>query len=357
MLEVQNIQQPAKTQLSDAALSFMRVVHASFGSSHRMSEIYEEIFKYGKGDTPFFLNGEAGTGKELLARAIHLVSGRKGGFVSLNMFSIPSSFIEAELFGDSTPQNPGLYERARGGTIFLEGVEDLPQTIQRSIMEKLKEREYKIFFGNRAFDAVPPRLIFSSRQMMQADKFGFIRDYTIASGGHHLSMPSLRERIEDIPVIASYYLNNFAQSLGKRMRFKREAIALLQEYAWPGNAHELTNVIQRVAVNVDAEEVALEDLRTYMPKAPDFAQSFCLPELADACLASYFKTLRGVAPAPRLFFKIMAEVEKPLIEHVLSYARGNQLRAAEILGINRNTLRKKITELGIDVKSHGPSNS
>ncbi len=337
--------------LSDDALSFMRLVHASYGSSHLMSEIYEDIFKHGKNDKPFFLNGEAGTGKELLARAIHLVSGREGAFVSLNMFSIPSNFIEGELFGNSTAQNPGLYEQSRGGTLFLEGVEDLPQTIQRSIIETLKEREHKVFFGNRAFDSVPPLLIFSSRQMVQADKVGFIREYTMDSGGRHLSIPSLRERIEDIPVIASYYLNNFAQSLGRRMRFKREAIALLQEYSWPGNIHELTNVIQRVASHVAADEVTLQELREHMPKAPDFAQSFCLPELADACLASYFKTLKGVAPAPKLHSKIMSEVEKPLIEHVLKYARGNQVRAADILGINRNTLRKKITELNIDIKS------
>jgi len=323
---------------------YLEALHTYFGTSALMRNLFDSVRQLGKSRAPVILYGESGTGKELMARAVHMASERKGGFLPFNVASLPGNMVELELFG-YTESHKGAIEMCQGGTLYIEGVENISLKVQSRLLDVLRRMN-----GGGGARKDIPRLICSSRRKLDelVSEGAFLPELFDLLNAIPLYIPSLRERQEDIPLLADYFVNLYAQR--KKLRFTKDAIKLMQSYKWPGNISELSGVVQRAARAADAATINAEGLRKYMPRNADDMGNFSLPEAAHACLDNYFSSLRGMAPAPNLYEKIVAEVEKPLIEHVLTFARGNQLRAADILGLNRNTLRKKIKQLSISIQ-------
>lgn len=309
-----------------------------FGHSAVMRQVLESIQSLGPTNKPVLLLGEAGSGKQVVARAMHALRAPKGDFVSVGVGAVAASLVACELFG--TCGGTGAWQRAAGGTLYLEGVEDLPMVVQNALFQRLQTPGKD-----------DPRVIVSSRASLEdmVTSGYFLKPLDTLLRCNPVYVPALRERAEDMPHLISFCGGSYAN--GKKARFSREAMKLLHDYTWPGNLRELSLVLHRLMPLVKAgDTVSAETLRQVLPDVPDCLKATSLPQAADLCLAQYFESLRGLAPVPNLYDKVVAEVEKPLIMHVLRYARGNQLRAAEILGLNRNTLRKKMSQLGIDGK-------
>ncbi|MBI1362839.1 MAG: hypothetical protein GC134_02550 [Proteobacteria bacterium] len=323
---------------------YLEALHTYFGASPLMRNLFDSVRQLGKSRAPVILYGESGTGKELMARAVHMSSGRKGGFLPFNVGSLPGNMVELELFG-YTEDHKGAIEMCQGGTLYIEGVENISLKVQTRLLDVLRRMN-----GGGGVRKDIPRLICSSRRKLdELVKEGvFLTELYDLLNAIPLYIPALRERQEDIPMLADYFANLYASR--KRLRFTKDAVKLMQSYNWPGNISELSSVVQRAARAAESATINADGLRKHMPRNADAIGHFSLPEAAHACLDHYFSSLRGMAPAPNLYEKVVAEVEKPLIEHVLAFARGNQLRAADILGLNRNTLRKKIKQLSIGIK-------
>jgi two-component system nitrogen regulation response regulator GlnG len=329
------------------AEDYLEALHTYFGTSPLMRNLFESVRQLGKSRAPVILYGESGTGKELMARAVHMASGRKGGFLPFNVASLPGNMVELELFG-YTDEHKGAIDMCAGGTLYIEGVENIGLKVQTRLLDVLRRMN-----GGGGMRKDIPRLICSSRRKLDelVREGVFLAELYDLLNAIPLHIPALRERQEDIPMLADYFASLYGSR--KKLRFTKDAAKLMQAYTWPGNISELSSVVQRAARAAESATINADMLRKYMPRNADDVGNFSLPEAANTCLETYFGSLRGMAPAPNLYDKVIAEVEKPLIEHVLAFARGNQLRAADILGLNRNTLRKKIKLLNIGVKKQG----
>ena len=312
-----------------------------FGTSAVMRNLAELMVQMSNSDVPALVCGEGGVGKSFLARCLHSLGGRDGRFVTFDVSSIPPNLLEHEL----TLAVESTIREGGAGTLFLVGVEELPLQAQRRLLDL-----YRRFKSEVPTSGMRPRLICSARHRLEelvAEGLFLERLYREINAVT-LLVPPLRQRAEDIPALAVHFATLYGSR--RKVRFSRDALKLLQEYAWHGNLRELSSVIQRTLCTSKADIISAEMLQANMRVVGESCRPVNLPEAAQSCLSNYFDGLRGMAPAPNLFDRVMGEVERPLLEHVLRYARGNQLRAAEILGLNRNTLRKKVREHGLDAR-------
>ncbi len=334
------------------------------GRSAPMQEIYRVMARLMGTDLTVTVVGESGTGKELIARALHDYGKRRNGpFVALNMAAIPRELIESELFGHekgaftgAAARAAGRFEQARDGTLFLDEIGDMPPDAQTRLLRVLQEGEYTSV-GGRAPVRVDVRIVAAThRDLRDLIRQGLFReDLFYRLNVVPIRVPPLRERKADIPDLVHHFLRRAARAGLPPKSIDGAGMKALTAHSWPGNVRELENLVQRLAVlyaeeTIGAEAVARELSGPGEPAA-DAAppRSENLAEAVDRRLRAYFDAHGGALPAPGLHERVLREVERPLIARALAATAGNQLRAAELLGLNRNTLRKKIRELDIPV--------
>lgn len=332
------------------------------GNSPVMREIYKTIGKVAPSDVTILVQGESGTGKELIARAIHFNSKRLGKpFIALNCAAIPKELLESELFGHekgaftgATERKPGKFEQANNGTIFLDEIGDMPFDLQAKILRVLQEKEVTRTGGSQIIP-VDVRVVAATNQDLEemVRRKQFREDLFYRLNVIPLHLVPLRQRAEDIPLLVDYFLSKVCTELEVPVKqCAPDAISLLSTYSWPGNVRELENTIKRaVILSADPLLVAADFPGLRVQKGGESAQSedLSLEGIVDLKLRGSFINMEKMESGD-VYTMVLEQVERPLLRFVLEKTRGNQVRAAEILGINRNTLRKKITELGIEVK-------
>ena len=334
------------------------------GRSGAMQEIYRTIARLTTADLTVMINGESGTGKELVARALHDYGKRRAGpFVAINMAAIPRELIESELFGHergaftgATNRNQGRFEQANGGTLFLDEIGDMPPEAQTRLLRVLQEGEFTSVGGRQTIRANVRIVAATHRDLRQSIRQGLFReDLFYRLNVVPIRLPPLRERLEDIPPLARHFLDRaHADGLpGKSL--DQGAVDRMRAHRWPGNVRELENLMRRLAALYPQEVIGAEvidiELKEAAPPADVAAPSDPDP-LATAVerhIRQFLAAHRdGIGPSD-IYDRVIAEVERPLIQLTLAATRGNQIKAAAMLGLNRNTLRKKLRDLEIPV--------
>lgn len=332
------------------------------GNSAAMREVYKTIGKVAASDVTVLIQGESGTGKELIARAIHFNSTRLGKpFVAINCAAIPKDLLESELFGSergaftgATERKTGKFEQANHGTIFLDEIGDMPQDLQAKILRVLQEQEITRIGGSQNL-SVDVRVVAATNQELQerVRNREFREDLYYRLNVVPINLAPLRERREDVPALVEYFLDRTCAELEiLTKQCAPEAMDLLCNYSWPGNVRELENTIKRAVILSGDPLLTVSDFSglTNRPETIHAVpQEQSLEALVEAKLRS---SMNGIEKLDKgdIYDRVLEQVERPLIRYVLEKTRGNQVRAADIMGINRNTLRKKIGELGIQVK-------
>jgi two-component system nitrogen regulation response regulator GlnG len=331
------------------------------GNSPAMRDIYKTIGKVAPSDITVLIQGESGTGKELIARAIHFNSKRIGKpFIAINCAAIPKELLESELFGfekgaftGATERKLGKFEQANGGTIFLDEIGDMPIDLQAKILRVLQEKEVTRTGGNQSI-AVDTRIVAATNQDLEEKvrEKGFREDLYYRLNVVPIHLIPLRERKEDIPLLVEYFLKkSCAEMEVPSKQCTVDAIRLISDYSWPGNVRELENTIKRAVILSSDPLLSADDFASLRPHPGSLSrgEDLSLEALIEMKLRSSLGNLDKMETGD-LYSMILAEMERPLIRFVLEKTRGNQVKAADILGINRNTLRKKILDLGIEVK-------
>ena len=306
------------------------------GRTASMQALYRLVARVMNADLSVMIHGESGTGKSLIARAIHDFSDRR---------TLPFVVVQAgDLTGSEGPS--ALLQRARGGSLVFDEVGDYDEETQVRVV--------------RMLDAMPdpaPRIMATTQRdlapMIEAGQFR--QDLFYRLGGVTLSVPALRDRVEDIPLLAEHFLVRAErEGLGTRT-LSGDALTLVQAYSWPGNVRQLENTVRRLIVTASADEIARAEVEAVLgaQATPQPMTSGVEGEMLSASIARHLRRyfdLHGASlPSPGLYDRILREMEMPLIEIALDATGGNQARCADLLGINRNTLRKKITDLDIQV--------
>ena len=333
------------------------------GNSTAMRDIYKTIGKVANSDVTVLIQGESGTGKELVARAIHFNSGRLGKpFVAINCAAIPRELLESELFGSekgaytgASDRKQGKFEQASQGTLFLDEIGDMPLELQAKILRVLQEQEVTRIGGNQNIQ-VDVRVVAATNQLLfeKVQRKEFREDLYYRLNVVPIILPPLRERRDDIPVLAQYFLVRTCAEMSVPIkRISEEALEHLTSHSWPGNARELENTIKRAVILSNDPLLTALDFNELIPSATSQPQSVAheasLEALVDMKLRS---CMNGVEKLDKgeIYSAVIEQVERPLIRFMLEKTRWNQVKTADILGINRNTLRKKISELGIELK-------
>ena len=329
---------------------------AIIGRHPRMQEVYKTIGRVAASDVTVLLRGESGTGKELVASAIHHYSRRAGRpFVAVSCAAIPATLLESEMFGhergaftDAKERRLGKLELAHGGTLYLDEIGDMPVELQTKLLRALQERTIERLGGQESIRIDVRVLAATNRDLETLMKDGrFREDLYYRLNVVTVNLPPLRERRRDIPLLIEHLLAKYVGELGER-GVAPEALDRLVGYDWPGNVRELENVVQRAMVMATAGIILPE----HLPIGPVSAAASAsvdapLEEVIEKKLVECVRGLREHTSA-NLYDLMIGLVEKPLLRAVLRETAGNQVRAAQILGINRNTLRKKLLEHGID---------
>jgi two-component system, NtrC family, nitrogen regulation response regulator GlnG len=336
------------------------------GRSPAMQEIYRVLARLMGTDLTVMITGESGTGKELVARALHNYGKRRNGpFVALNMAAIPRELIESELFGHekgaftgATARSIGRFEQAQGGTLFLDEIGDMPLEAQTRLLRVLQEGEYTAVGGRTPIRANVRIVAATHRDLRQLVRQGLFReDLFYRLNVVPLRLPPLRERVEDLPALARHFLNQVAAEGLPAKTVDAAAMARLKAYRWPGNVRELENLVRRLAALYAQEVIGLDVIEGELAEATKLpvetetegAPNEGLGGAVERHLKDYFAAHKDALPAAGLYDRVLREVERPLISLTLGATRGNQIKAAHLLGLNRNTLRKKIRELDIQV--------
>jgi len=333
------------------------------GRSAAMQEIYRVIARLTQTDLTVMVMGESGTGKELVARALHDYGKRRNGpFVAVNMAAIPKELVESELFGHergaftgATNRGVGRFEQAEGGTLFLDEIGDMPLEAQTRLLRVLQQGEYTTVGGRTPIKTDVRIIAATNRDLRQLIQQGLFReDLYYRLNVVPMRLPPLRERSEDIPDLVRHFLRKGAEEGLPVKSLDTEALDLLRRYRWPGNVRELENLTRRMAVlhpgeDIPASAIAAELREPALSDSDVMEDGASLGTAAERYLTRYFRTQGDRLPPPGLYDRVLQEVERPLISICLAATRGNQIRAAQLLGVNRNTLRKKIRDLGLEV--------
>ncbi len=342
-------------------LEEVREFSALIGRHSRMQDVYKTIGRIAGTDVTVLLRGESGTGKELVARAVHSYSRRSGRpFVAVSCAAIPVTLLESEMFGhergsftDAKERRLGRFELAHGGTLYLDEIGDMPLELQSKLLRGLQEKVIERV-GGREPIPVDVRVLAATHRdlesLMQEGRFR--EDLYYRLNVVSIKLPPLRERRRDIPLLVEHFLAKYAEELGERA-VAADSLDRLVGYGWPGNVRELENVVQRAMVLATTGVILPEHLPIGpVSAAASVAMDASLEDIIERKLMECVRGLRHQGSA-NLYGLILGLVEKPLLRAVLRETGGNQVRAAQILGINRNTLRKKLTEHGIDPEAMG----
>jgi two-component system nitrogen regulation response regulator GlnG len=339
------------------------------GRSQAMQEIYRMLARMMQTDLTVMINGESGTGKELVARALHDYGRRRAGpFVAINMAAIPRDLIEAELFGyekgaftGAVQRKAGQFELADGGTLFLDEIGDMPMEAQTRLLRVLQQGEY-MSVGGRTPIKTDVRIIAATHKDLRG---------AIASGVFReelfyrlnvvpVRLPPLRERAEDIPDLVRHFMQKGAREGLPAKQISADALEIMRRYRWPGNVRELENLVRRLAALYPQDEINSAIVQTELHGSPEGlsaalgetgqdTEQLSLEAAVERHLQRYFAGYGDTLPPAGLHARIMEEVERPLLLAVLAATNGNQIKAADLLGLNRNTVRKKVRDLGVSV--------
>jgi two-component system response regulator AtoC len=329
-----------KFQLVDSAtvgaeLAESMPVTEIIGATPKMVEIYKKVAKVARIESPVLIVGESGSGKELVARAIHANSGRASApFIVINCGALPETLLESELYGHergaftgATNQRKGLLESASGGTLFLDEISETSLGFQVKLLRVIQEREIRRVGSNETIE-VDIRLVAATnrdlRDMVRTSRFR--EDLFHRLNVFTIALPALRERISDIPLLASYFLKMFSEKHGKTVRLSADAVEAMKRYAWPGNVRELRNMLERVITFNDTGVIQTDELEFGEGDSAEAAPVTVNDESGSS----------------------LDQMEKDHIIKVLKETGGNKKKAAEILGIERRTLYNKAKRLGID---------
>jgi two-component system nitrogen regulation response regulator GlnG len=342
-------------------LEEVREFSALIGRHPRMQDVYKIIGRIAGTEVTVLLRGESGTGKELVARAVHHYSRRSGRpFVAVSCAAIPVTLLESEMFGhergaftDAKERRLGKFELAHGGTLYLDEIGDMPLELQSKLLRALQERVIERVGGRETIPVDVRVLAATHRDLDALMKEGrFREDLYYRLNVVTVNLPPLRERRRDIPLLVEHFLAKYSEELGERA-IGPDTLDRLVGYGWPGNVRELENVVQRAMVLATTGAILPEHLPIGpVSAAASVVMDASLEDIVERKLMECVRGLRHRGSA-KLYGLILALVEKPLLRAVLRETGGNQVRAAQILGINRNTLRKKITEHGIDPETTG----
>ena len=334
------------------------------GRSLPMQDIYRVLARLTQSDLTVMINGESGTGKELVARVLHDYGKRRHGpFVAINMAAIPRELIESELFGHekgaftgAQTRTPGRFEQAEGGTLFLDEIGDMPLEAQTRLLRVLQQGEYTTVGGRTPIKTNVRIIAATHRDLKSQIQQGLFReDLYYRLNVVPIRLPPLRERLEDIGDLVRHFLRQAArEGLGQKS-IESAAIERLKAHPWPGNVRELENVVRRLVAlypqdtlttQIVEQELAGSAISLPLGAASENGD---LSESVERYLSRYFSSFGNELPPPGLYDRVIRDVEKPLLSAALAATRGNQIRAAELLGLNRNTLRARIRDLNIRV--------
>lgn len=336
------------------------------GRSAAMQEIYRVLARLMQTDLTVTISGESGTGKELVARALHEFGRRsKGPFVAINMAAIPRDLIETELFGHekgaftgAQSRVVGRFEQAEGGTLFLDEIGDMPMDAQTRLLRVLQQGEYTSVGGRTAVRSDVRIVAATNKDLRQLINHGLFReDLFFRLNVVPLRLPPLRERTEDVPDLVRHFFVQAAEEGLPQKQIDGAALDVLRQYRWPGNIRELENLVRRLAAlypqDVITAPIVEDELRAantgLTPASEQLEVDEGLSVSIERHLVKYFKEFGEELPPPGLYHRMLKELEIPLFSVALAATRGNQIKAAELLGLNRNTLRKKIRDLDIQV--------
>ena len=335
------------------------------GTSSSMQRVYKMIGQVVDTQATILIQGESGTGKELVAKTIHYNSPRwNQPFIAINCAAIPRDLLESELFGHekgsftgALDRRLGKFELAQSGTLFLDEVGDIPLELQTKLLRVLQDKEYSRVGGREVLKA-DVRILAATNQDLEKS----VRDRRFREDLYFrlkvipIYLPALRERRGDIPLLISYFIDKINREMGTQISgVSPDAARLLEEHQWPGNVRELENTLVRAAVLSSGPILFPKDfaLQSKQANAAPEVDHLSLEEIIRHKLEDYFRRTEGVE-VDNLYSLVIERIERPLIELTLKKTRGNQIRAAQILGINRNTLRKKITDFRIELKKESP---
>jgi two-component system nitrogen regulation response regulator GlnG len=315
-------------------------------------------------DLTVMITGESGTGKELVARALHDYGKRRSGpFVAINMAAIPRDLIESELFGHekgaftgANSRSSGRFEQAEGGTLFLDEIGDMPMEAQTRLLRVLQQGEYTTVGGRTPIKADVRIIAATNKDLRILIQQGLFReDLFFRLNVVPLRLPPLRERTEDVPDLIRHFFTQVEREGLPAKQLDQGALERLKRHRWPGNVRELENLARRLAALYPQETIAAgvidaELSQPAMVSGDDESRAEeGLSAAVERHLASYFASFGEELPPPGLYHRVLREIEHPLLSVTLAATRGNQIRAADLLGVNRNTLRKKIRDLDIQV--------
>ncbi len=336
-----------KEELQDQ-YSFGRSI---IGNSQPMQDVYKTLGRVAGADVTVLITGESGTGKELIARAIHINSPRLGKpFIALNCAAIPHELLESELFGHergaftgATERKSGKFEQADQGTLFLDEIGDMPLELQAKLLRVLQEKEITRTGGSQTVK-IDVRIVAATNQNLveQVKNKQFREDLYYRLNVVPINLPALRDRSDDIPMLADFFLQRAKQDLGiDTMECSPEALEKLKVHDWPGNVRELENVIKRAALLSPNHILTPTDFSGLCGSDDSvISNDESLEALVVRKLENSLARM-NLQEMNNLYEMVLHQVERPLINIVLAKTRGNQVRTAEVLGINRNTLRKR----------------
>jgi two-component system nitrogen regulation response regulator GlnG len=350
------------------------------GRSPAMQDIFRVLARLMQTDLTVMISGESGTGKELVARALHDYGKRKSGpFVAINMAAIPRDLIESELFGHekgaftgAAARSVGRFEQAEGGTLFLDEIGDMPMEAQTRLLRVLQQGEYTTVGGRTPIKTNVRIVAATNKDLRFAIQQGAFReDLFFRLNVVPIRLPPLRERSEDIPdLVRSFFRRGVAEGLPLKA-IEPAAMERMRRYAWPGNVRELENLTRRLAALYPQEVISdsLIEAELSAGFAPPLAPVAAVVEegrprggaahaaaaaagegfdaAMERAIADLFRSFGAGVPPVGLYHRVLHDLEAPLIAATLSLTRGNQIKAAEILGLNRNTLRKRIRDLNL----------
>ncbi|KFC72399.1 nitrogen regulation protein NR(I) [Devosia neptuniae] len=340
------------------------------GRSTAMQDIYRALARLMQTDLTVMITGESGTGKELVARALHDFGKRRNGpFVAINMAAIPRDLIEAELFGHekgaftgANTRSSGRFEQAEGGTLFLDEIGDMPMDAQTRLLRVLQEGEYTMVGGRSSIKTNVRIVAATHRDLSQMIRQGLFReDLYYRLNVVPIRLPPLRERIDDIGDLTTHFLNA-AQREGEAVKsIAPEAIRLMQNYSWPGNVRELENLVRRLSALYADESISAEIVQNELniaerPQTNGMAGPVDVSMAVETHVGQLLREYEPNLPPAGLYQRVIDRVEAPLIAMALNACGGNQIKAADLLGLNRNTLRKKIRTHSIEIVKHSRRN-
>jgi len=335
------------------------------GRSSAMQEIYRTLARLMGTDLTVMITGESGTGKELVARALHDYGKRRNGpFVAINMAASPRELIESELFGHekgaftgATQRAAGRFEQAEGGTLFLDEIGDMPPEAQTRLLRVLQEGEYTAVGGRTPIRANVRIIAATHRDLTQLIRQGLFReDLFYRLNVVPIRLPPLRERAEDIAELVRHFLTQASSEGLPSKTIDAQAMERLKKHRWPGNVRELENLVRRLAALYSQEVIGIEVMESELVGCVPVADAIGagvegegLSATVERHLRDYFGNHGDGLPPAGVYDRVLREVEKPLVTIALEATRNNQIKAAHLLGLNRNTLRKKIKDLDIQV--------